>query len=1412
MTNSFRARSTLKVGERTYEIWSLAALPQDKVARLPYSLKVLLENLLRFEDGVSVTRADIEALLDWNPAATPVHEIAFTPARVILQDFTGVPCIVDLAAMRDAIVRLGGDPERVNPLNPAELVIDHSVQVDEYGTPAALAANTAIEFSRNKERYAFLRWGQTAFRNFSVVPPNTGIVHQVNLEYLGRVIFDAESAGTRRAYPDTLVGTDSHTTMINGLGVLGWGVGGIEAEAAMLGQPVTMLIPQVVGFRLEGRLQPGATATDLVLTVTETLRKKGVVDKFVEFFGDGLANLPLADRATIANMAPEYGSTCGIFPIDAETVRYLELSGRPRERIDLVGAYARAQGMWRNPGATPVRYTDELELDLGRVEPSLAGPRRPQDRVPLQNAKKVYEANAKKAAEERAARKSGTGAAPATLNGQNVELKDGAVLIAAITSCTNTSNPSVMLGAGLLARKARERGLTAKPWVKTSLAPGSRVVTDYFRKAGVLDDLAAIGFDLVGYGCTTCISAGTSVLLANGTSRRIEQLPLAGGARVYGPTVDLRLGVATQTEMMVQGERECVSLVLQDGRSIVCTPDHKVLCADGRWVEAGELRLGRDRVVTGLEAPVDRPAPDEAGYELVAGGMTFNLSNERARQRTLAFARLVGHLISDGSISLLGQGRMHLGQALDREAALDDIELLTAKRPVAKRYDERKWTVVLPAELTAAIASLAGVSRGRRITQRRTLPEFVMDPGCPVAVVREFCAALFGADGHGPVLRRQGASEAKAVFGPPAFAQSTLPEHVDALREVMRQIIALLVRCGVKARGANIYTYPTRRSQSTYPAARDGEQRVEVRLVLPEGLSFVERVGYRYCVEKSLRASAAAVYWRTIDTINRQRLWMVDRMEAMRKDWALSFQQFRRMAAAELMTHETVAFPHYALLEGHDCFRGLPTPEGRRFRALHRELCDFPSPVEVLEEIGARRWFARLEPRGAAQGLKRYCTDKESLTLPTLSLAVIDRRPAGYHPVFDISVSELHAFVAGTVCVHNCIGNSGPLKPEISAAVKQGDLTACSVLSGNRNFEGRVHPEVRMNFLASPPLVVAYALAGSLDVDLTSEPLGTGRDGKPVLLADIWPSDAEVQEVLKRCIDSQMFRSSYASVFEGDQNWTGIQVPAGKRYAWDEKSTYVKNPPYFDRMSMQPPPLADVRGARVLAVLGDSVTTDHISPAGNIARSSPAARYLMDQGVQPKDFNSYGARRGNHEVMMRGTFANIRLRNLLVPGVEGGVTLHLPDGEQTSIYDAAMRYRSEATPLVVLAGREYGTGSSRDWAAKGTMLLGVHAVIAESFERIHRSNLIGMGVAPLQFLPGDSVASLGLTGHEVFDITGLTQGDAREVTVTATPAGGAARSFKARLRIDTPKEREYYRHGGILQYVLRQLAAGASGG
>jgi aconitate hydratase len=895
MTGSSQTRSTLQVGNRSYEYWSFASLPADKVARLPYSLKILLENLLRHEDGVNVTQADIQAVLDWDSKATPSYEIDFTPARVIMQDFTGVPCVVDLAAMREAVQKLGGDPQQINPLNPAELVIDHSVQVDDYGRASSLAVNNRIEFERNGERYAFLRWGQTAFRNFSVVPPNTGIVHQVNLEYLGRVIFPKEVDGRTHVYPDTVVGTDSHTTMINGLGVLGWGVGGIEAEAAMLGQPVTMLIPQVIGFKMTGSMKPGCTATDLVLTVTEMLRKKGVVDKFVEYFGDGLANLPLADRATIANMAPEYGSTCGIFPIDEETLRYLELSGRAPEHIALIESYAKAQGMWRYNGARPADYTDVLELDLATVEPSLAGPKRPQDRVPLSRARSVYQTALKAMAEERKKKSpDATGCAEIKLGDEKVEIRDGAVTIAAITSCTNTSNPYVLVAAGLLARSAAKLGLKSKPWVKTSLAPGSRVVTDYLAKAGLLDDLEAVGFNVVGYGCTTCI------------------------------------------------------------------------------------------------------------------------------------------------------------------------------------------------------------------------------------------------------------------------------------------------------------------------------------------------------------------------------------------------------------------------------------------------------------------------------------------------------------------------------------GNSGPLRPEISAAIKAGDIVATSVLSGNRNFEGRVHPEVKMNFLASPPLVVAYALAGTMDVDLQKDALGHGPDGRPVLLANIWPSDKEVAEVVLKTIDSAMFRKSYANVFTGDANWSSIKIPAGKIYAWEDKSTYVRNPPYFEGMTMTPRPVTDVAGARVLALLGDSVTTDHISPAGDIARTSPAAKYLVAQGVQPLDFNSYGARRGNHEVMMRGTFANIRLRNLLAPGTEGGVTIHVPSGEQMSIFDAAMRYKQEGTPLVILAGKEYGTGSSRDWAAKGTMLLGVRAVIAESFERIHRSNLIGMGVLPLMFPAGKGAATLGLTGTEVFDISGLDNAEAKTVKVTATPAKGAPITFEARVRIDTPKERDYYRHGGILQYVLRQLASKAA--
>jgi len=857
------------------------------VKKLPYSLKILLENLLRHEDGRDVTREDILALANWDPKADPSTEISFTPSRVILQDFTGVPAVVDLAAMRDAVVKLGGSADKINPLSPAELVIDHSVQVDNYGAANALDLNNKIEFRRNQERYSFLRWGQSAFENFRVVPPNTGIVHQVNLEFLSRVVFDNDINGIRSAYPDTVVGTDSHTTMINGLGVLGWGVGGIEAEAAMLGQPITMLIPHVVGFKLIGNLTEGTTATDLVLTVTQMLREKGVVGKFVEFFGDGLSQLPLADRATLANMSPEFGSTCAIFPVDGETLRYLELSGRDADHIALIESYAKEQGLWRHDGESTALYSDTLELDMGTVEPSIAGPKRPQDRIALSAADTTF----KKHLEAAIAKRDDGGSATANLDGEEIEIRDGAVLIAAITSCTNTSNPAVMVAAGLLARNANEKGLRSKPWVKTSLAPGSKVVSNYLAKSGLIDDLNALGFYTVGYGCTTCI------------------------------------------------------------------------------------------------------------------------------------------------------------------------------------------------------------------------------------------------------------------------------------------------------------------------------------------------------------------------------------------------------------------------------------------------------------------------------------------------------------------------------------GNSGPLKPEIEAAVKAGNIVGTSVLSGNRNFEGRIHALVQMNFLASPPLVVAYALAGNMDINVLNDSLGNDENGNPVYLKDLWPSQKEIQETLAANIDSGMFKSSYEGVFAGDANWNAISSPEGEIYTWDEASTYIKNPPYFDGMTADPAPVAEIRGARVLALLGDSITTDHISPAGSIAADSPAAKYLESHGVKRADFNSYGSRRGNHEVMMRGTFANIRLRNQLAPGTEGGWTKHQPSGEQMSIFDASLKYKGEGTPLVVIAGTEYGTGSSRDWAAKGTLLLGVKAVIAKSFERIHRSNLIGMGVLPLQFQDGDNAESLGLTGTETFDITDHTDAAAESVTVTATPADGKPVTFKADIRIDTPKERDYYEHGGILQYVLRQLAA-----
>jgi aconitate hydratase len=917
--NSFDARDTLRVGNRTYQYFRLDALTKKgyDLATLPFSFKVLLENLLRFEDGRSVTAADVAALAGWKPGASEDKEIAYRPARVLLQDFTGIPCVVDLAAMRDAIAGMGGKPSKINPLQPVELVIDHSVQVDAFGTPGAFEHNAKLEFERNGERYEFLKWGQNALDGFRAVPPDTGIVHQVNIEYLARIIFGAGGAGeghpteaTPLAYPDSVVGTDSHTPMANGLGVLAWGVGGIEAEAAMLGQPVTMLIPEVVGFRLTGKLKEGITATDLVLQITQMLRKKGVVGKFVEFYGDGISNLPVAVRTTIGNMSPEYGSTISIFPIDAQTLVYLRLTGRSEEQVALIETYAKAQGMFRVDGAPEPRFTDTLELDLSIVEPNLAGPRLPQQRVPLSTSRASFEAaldewrGARNTAPVAIARLEGEGGggtavaaeaaveegSPSTKHAD--ELRDGSVVIAAITSCTNTSNPAVLIGAGLLAKKAVERGLKSKPWVKTSLAPGSQVVTDYLAKAGLTPYLDQLGFNLVGYGCTTCI------------------------------------------------------------------------------------------------------------------------------------------------------------------------------------------------------------------------------------------------------------------------------------------------------------------------------------------------------------------------------------------------------------------------------------------------------------------------------------------------------------------------------------GNSGPLPDDVAERVTSEDMIVAAVLSGNRNFEGRVHPQVQANYLASPPLVVAFALAGCIDIDITTESLGKDKQGKDVFLKELWPTNAEIDAVTATAVSESLFRKRYADVFAGDARWKATAAPTGDRFAWDPKSEYIKRPPYFDGMPKEPPALRDITGARALAVFGDSITTDHISPAGNISRTSPAAKYLLAHGIAIDDFNSYGARRGNHEVMVRGTFANTRLKNMLVPGVQGGVTRYLPANEQMSIFDASEKYRADGTPLVILAGKEYGSGSSRDWAAKGPMLLGVRAAIAESFERIHRSNLIGMGILPLEFSPGDTIASLGLSGEETFSIVGIAAElrPRMPVVVTATAAGGKATSFTAVVRIDTPDEADYYRHGGILQYVLRQLA------
>ncbi len=1405
--DAFGTLSTLDVDGSKVHFHSLPRLADRlgiELARLPYSIRVLLEAALRHCDGFQVTENDVKRLAGWAPVPGPPVEIAFKPGRVILQDFTGVPCVVDLAAMRDAVERLGGDPSKINPLVPVDLVIDHSVQVDVFGTLSALERNAEIEFERNRERYEFLRWGQKSFRNFRVVPPATGIVHQVNLEYLATGVMTESRDGMTLMFPDTLVGTDSHTTMINGLGVVGWGVGGIEAEAVMLGQPLYIVMPEVVGFRFTGELREGVTATDLVLTVTQMLRKKGVVDKFVEFYGPGLSSMSLPDRATISNMSPEYGATIGFFPVDDETLRYLERTNRAAAARRL-SAYAREQRLFRTDDVPEPRFTDSLALDLGDVEPSLAGPKRPQDRVPLRDMKASFRRALVAPVKER-----GYGLSEADLgrsgtvgfNGASSRLAHGSVVIAAITSCTNTSNPAVMVAAGLVAKKAADRGLKVPPHVKTSLAPGSKVVTEYLREAGLTQPLEALGFHTVGYGCTTCIAAGTPVLLADGTTRRIEDLPGDGGATVFGPDANRRLRRARQTQRIEQGSRECVTLHLQDGRTLTCTPDHEILSEDGRWVRADALEIGRDRVVVGLEAPLDVPAKDEAGWELRVGSFMFSMESPAERRRTLAFARLLGHLLCDGSISVQGQGRMNVGQAVDRETVLDDIETVTGKRPAGTMYDERKWSIALPSELTAGICTLPGVRVGRRMHQPFRLPAFVLDDRCPQAVVREFIGGMFGADGWAPTLIPTSGQHTK-----PAFSQTAPPEHVGALRAVIGNMMLLLGRCGVNVTTARIREYPIRFAATSYPAAKDGVPRVEVQLFLPDGLSFVERIGYRYCVDKALRASAAAVYWRTTEKVRAQRAWISRRIEEChRKQPALSFTAARTASAAELLEREPAVFAHYSLLEGHDRFDRLP--HNQTFKPLHRKACGYPSPSELFAQIGANDWFAAQSPPPTEiVADKRYCVEKTSFSLPTLSLEVIDRRPAGAHDVFDISVEDVHAFTANTVSVSNCIGNSGPLPEAIAEVVGRESLVAAAVLSGNRNFEGRVNPYTRANYLTSPPMVVAYALAGTVDIDLDREPLGTGTNGSPVYLRDVWPTHGEVNAAIDRAIRPQQFATQYANVFDGNPKWNAIPVGEGERYPWDPQSTYIHEPPFFQGLTREPQPVAAIRGARCLVRVGDSVTTDHISPAGDIAESSPAGHWLKERGLTKRDFNSYGSRRGNDLVMVRGTFANIRLKNLLVPGSEGNLTVHFPSGESMPIFAAAERYRRDGVPLVVLAGREYGTGSSRDWAAKGVLLLGVRVVFAESYERIHRSNLIGMGVLPLQFPAGGSADSLGLSGREAFDVEGL---DGRleprmTVTVHARRDDGSTLSFKVIARFDTPVEVEYYRNGGILQTVLRKL-------
>jgi aconitase A len=1389
----------------------------DAGPALPVTVKILLEGVTRVEGDSERKAAEALARYPRDNAAIP-----FRPTRILLQDYTGVPAAVDLAAMRAAMQRAGKDPARIEPLIPVDLIIDHSVQADFFGAKDVYERNLEREYERNRERYALLRWAGQAFKTFRVVPPGAGICHQVNLERLAQVVVVRDGV----AMPDTLFGADSHTTMVNGLGVLGWGVGGIEAEAAMLGQPTYLPWPIVVGVKLKGQLPVGTTATDLVLTLTELFRKKGVVNKFIEFTGDGLSSLAVAERATVSNMCPEYGATSALFPVDGQTLRYLEQTGRPKELIELVERYTKAQGLFRSDGDPTPTFDELIEVDLGSVHPSVSGPKRPQDRVDLpmiwdsftgpkptkgvtlpghtEGPKPVNDAA------QTMVRPATAATAAVAEKPRDLQVSDGSVVIAAITSCTNTSNPSVMIAAGLLAKKAIELGLEVPPHVKTTFAPGSRVVTRYLEAAGLTPYLEQLGFYLVGFGCTVCVAARTPVLQGNGMARRIEDLPASGGARVFGPAPDGGIATARQTALIVQGIRDCVSLTLQDGRTITCTPDHEVLRADGRWVRAEDLRPGVDRLLGGLEGPLDVPLPDEAGYELRAGAFSFTMDGPVARQRTLAFGRLLGHLLDDGSISVLGQGRVNVGQAVDRDAVLSDIELITGKRPAGTRYDERKWSIALPEELTTAIISLAGVRVGRRIDQPPALPDFILDERCPVAVVREFLGGTFGADGLAPILKRFGPGEEDGILEQPGYSHAVRPEHVDTQKDVMRQLLQLLARCAVRVEGAAIREYPVRHSASSYPVADDAGPRIEVRLELPDGLSFVNEIGFRYCVDKALRASAAAVYWRLVDSIHRQRLWMADRMRELHGERpSLSFRAVREIAAGELELCEPVVFAHCSTLEGTMKWADLPTSADRTFRPLHRKTCGFPSPVALLREMGVRDWFAPLKSRETTDFSKRYCVGKESLALPTFSLKVIGRREAGEQPVFDVSVADLHAFIANGISVHNCIGNSGPLAtPEIEQEVKEHDLNVVSVLSGNRNFEGRIHPLIKSSYLASPPLVVAYALAGTVHIDLQDQPIGNDKSGKPVFLKDLWPSAEEVNEVVGKAITKEMYATEYGKIFDGDRFWKTMPSPTGLSYQWDPNSTYVQEPPFFQNFSAErPAAIRDIVGARVLVSVGDSVTTDHISPAGAIPAASPAGQYLVSRGVKPIDFNQYGTRRGNHEVLIRGTFANIRLRNKLADK-EGWWTRHFPSGEEMTIYDASVRYQNEGVPLVVFAGKEYGSGSSRDWAAKGPNLMGVRAAIAESFERIHRSNLVMMGIIPLEFMPGETMASLGLTGQETFAIRGLDKlAPKSKLTVDAASPDGTKKSFQVLARVDDPTDLEYVHHGGILHQVLRERIA-----